>query len=214
MKYPKVGFDESDDNYDILTYAQELGWYQVKKESFIIAREIKDEDDIEAIPTSEGINDNILVGDMICVNIDADNRDLDSWPETTDHIEQYTQKKKDLLDAYKFEGYYQEPVDALVKQKGSTEVKRMKYEDWVVYVPQGDYRLASQIDKTFEVQTTWSDTPHSGTAGDWLVTNFEILNEFLNETDPAEVTPNDVWIVDQESFNETYKVIEEVRPKE
>jgi len=150
---------------------------------------------------------------MICVNIDADTRDLGSWPETADHIEQYTQKKKDLLDAYKLEGYYEEPVDILVKETGSSEVITKTYEDWGIYVPQGDYRLAAQIDKAFEVHTTWSDEPHSGTAGDWLVTNFEILNKFMNETNPTDVTPEDVWVVDQESFNETYQIIEEVKPK-
>ena len=56
--------------------------------------------------------------------------------------------------------------------------------------------MATQIDHSFEVQATWGQL--SGKPEDFLLKNFS-----ARET----ASPDDVWIVDQTLFRQTYEVV-------
>lgn len=70
---------------------------------------------------------------------------------------------------------------------------------WHKYLPRADAQgvLAVQLDQPFAVQTAWGQL--AGKPGDYLVKNFQ---------DRDVAYPDDVWIVDQKLFRETYERVE------
>ena len=68
---------------------------------------------------------------------------------------------------------------------------------WRKYVPQPAARgvMATQIDHPFEVESCWGIL--AGKPNDFLVKNFQ---------DCSTVYPDDVWVVDQSLFQQTYEV--------
>ena len=56
--------------------------------------------------------------------------------------------------------------------------------------------MATPLDHPFEVQATWGQL--SGKPGDFLLKNF---------SDRETASPEDVWIVDQTLFQQTYEAV-------
>ena len=71
-------------------------------------------------------------------------------------------------------------------------------ESWRKYQPNPDAEgvMATQISHPFSVEATWGKL--TGKSGDYLLKNFH---------DRDTVYPEDVWIVDQTLFQQTYEVI-------
>jgi hypothetical protein len=69
---------------------------------------------------------------------------------------------------------------------------------WRKYLPNPDARgvMAIQVDRPFEVHAPWGTL--TGKAGDFLLKNFE---------DRETLYPDDLWIVDQTLFGETYEPV-------
>jgi len=61
---------------------------------------------------------------------------------------------------------------------------------WTYFEPSGPPVEVSQIDRPFEVQASWGRL--EGKAGDWVVRNPQ--------------NPKDVWLIDNDIFEKTYKV--------
>ena len=70
---------------------------------------------------------------------------------------------------------------------------------WRKYQPHPDAQgvMATQIDHPFEVQATWGKL--SGKPGDFLLKNF---------SDRETAYPDDVWLVDQTLFQQTYETMD------
>jgi hypothetical protein len=82
--------------------------------------------------------------------------------------------------------------------KKYTPTEEMDADGWRKHVPQPDAEgvMAAQVDHPFAVMATWGRL--SGKAGDFVVKNFR---------DRDAERPDDVWIVDQGLFRETYQAV-------
>ncbi|MEK6260373.1 MAG: hypothetical protein AABP62_17275 [Planctomycetota bacterium] len=83
--------------------------------------------------------------------------------------------------------------------KRYTATDEVDADGWRKYQPQPDAQgvMATQIDHPFEVQATWGQL--TGKRGDFLVKNFQ---------DRETAYPDDVWIVDQTLFRQTYEAVD------
>lgn len=84
----------------------------------------------------------------------------------------------------------------LNKRYASTE--EVDSDGWRKYTPHADAQgvMAIQIDHPFEVQTKWGKL--SGKQGDFLIKNYG---------DAETAYPDDVWLVDQKLFGQTYATV-------
>jgi len=82
--------------------------------------------------------------------------------------------------------------------KRYTATDEFTADDWRKYQPHPDAQgvMATQIDHPVEVQATWGKL--SGKPGDFLLKNF---------SDRVTPLPEDVWIVDQTLFRQTYESV-------
>lgn len=88
--------------------------------------------------------------------------------------------------------------ETLLKRYNATD--EVDADGWRKYVPHPDAQgvLATQIDHAFSVQASWGKL--TGKPGDFLVKNFQ---------DGETAYPDDVWIVDQTLFRQTYETVAE-----
>jgi hypothetical protein len=89
----------------------------------------------------------------------------------------------------------QKPAAVAKKYSPAEEVDA---EGWRKHVPQPDVEgvMAAQVDHPFAVMASWGRL--KGKAGDFVVKNFRDRDTEL---------PDDVWIVDQGLFHETYQAV-------
>ena len=161
-------YDPKNPNYEILIFADSVGWSVAKKTKPMWAVELPQDTVIQTIenPAYPGKK-----GEYLCIGFGE---------------EHWVQSKKNVLGKYIDTG-----------QQKSIKVPYFK-EPLVfrLYQPKPDRKvLVCQIGRSFVVVATWAKL--AGKPRDFLVKPYD---EILNPNPP------DVWLVDRQLFNATYKL--------